>query len=52
MKNKHYSKLFKGFISGITVSTLANLITFDSFEIYNILVGGVIGIIIYYVFHS
>ena len=41
----------KGFLIGAIINLIANLITFKSPEFLNVLVGGILGIAVYYLFH-
>ena len=47
---KKFKRFLKGFGFGIGISAVANLITFSNLQIVNILVGGGIGVLLFFLF--
>lgn len=48
---KIWIKSIKGFFIGLIISASANLITLQSLEPLNVLVGALLGVFIYHIFH-
>lgn len=50
--NRHHKIIIRGFLSGVIISVLANLITFGHVEYWNVLASGLIGVIVHGIFEE
>jgi len=49
-KRKKHNILTEGFLFGLIISGVANIITYQEIGMYNVLVGGILGVLVYQIF--